>query len=79
MRNSKNQCVELFSSLIEVFGDDAVTQILRVIKVQLGLEKEQEEAKDGSQEPVSVSTNERHVYKRMDVGMILLGLFVEDF
>lgn len=79
MRNSKNQCVELFSSLIEVFGDDAVTQILRVIKVQLGLEKEQEEAKDGSQEPVYVSTNERHVYKRMDVGMILLGLFVEDF
>lgn len=31
MRNIKNQCVELFSSLIEIFGDDAVTCILRCI------------------------------------------------
>jgi hypothetical protein len=45
----------------------------------MGLEEAAEESKDGQQEPVYVSSNERHVYKRMDVGMILLGLFVEDF
>ena len=28
MRNIKNQCVDLFSSLIEIFGDHAVTQIV---------------------------------------------------
>ena len=30
-RNIRNQCVDLFSSLIETFGDEAVSHILRVI------------------------------------------------
>lgn len=29
-------------------------------------------------ESAYISTNEKHVYKRMDVGMMLLGLFIED-
>ena len=36
MRNIKNQCVELFSSLIEVFGDQAVRSTLMVIINLLG-------------------------------------------
>jgi hypothetical protein len=31
MRNIKNQCVDLFSSLIEIFGDLAISSILMVI------------------------------------------------
>jgi hypothetical protein len=31
MRNIKNQCVDLFSSLIEIFGDQAISSILLVI------------------------------------------------
>jgi hypothetical protein len=30
-RNIKNQCVDLFSSLIEIFGDQAISSILMVI------------------------------------------------
>jgi hypothetical protein len=37
-----------------------------------------EESKDGMLESAYISTNEKHVYKRMDVGMMLLGLFIED-
>ena len=37
MRNIKNQCVDLFSSLIEIFGDHAVTQILVIIEDLLGI------------------------------------------
>jgi len=32
MRNIKNQCVDLFSSLIECFGDLAVSSILQIIQ-----------------------------------------------
>jgi len=28
----KNQCVDLFSSLIEIFGDHAITAILNIIR-----------------------------------------------
>jgi len=31
-RNIKNQCVELFSSLIEIFGDQAISSILMIIE-----------------------------------------------
>ena len=32
VRNIKNQCVDLFSSLIEIFGDEAVINILKVVE-----------------------------------------------
>ena len=35
MRNIKNQCVELFSSLIEIFGDQAIRSTLLVISYLL--------------------------------------------
>jgi hypothetical protein len=35
-RNIKNQCVDLFSSLIEIFGDVAVKAVLAVIQNLLG-------------------------------------------
>jgi hypothetical protein len=31
-RSIKNQCVDLFSSLIEIFGDHAITAILGIIE-----------------------------------------------
>jgi hypothetical protein len=37
-----------------------------------------EESKENPQESVYVSQNEKHIFKRMDVGMILIGLFIED-
>ena len=36
LRNIKNQCVDLFSSLIECFGDLAVQSILQIIRSLLG-------------------------------------------
>lgn len=36
LRNIKNQCVDLFSSLIECFGDLAVQSILQIIHSLLG-------------------------------------------
>lgn len=77
-RNIKNQCVDLFSSMIEVFGDEAVTQILKVIQDQLQETESIEESKDAVNEAGYTSQNENHVYKKMDVGMILFGLFIED-
>ena len=56
LRNIKNQCVDLFSSLIECFGDLAVQSILQIIQNLLDkklipeIDQEQfinEEGKDG--------------------------------
>jgi hypothetical protein len=64
--------------LIEVFGDEAVTQIIKVIKDLIKKEPNAEESKEATLEAGYMSGNKRHLYKRMDVGMILLGLFIED-
>ena len=52
-RNIKNQCVDLFSSLIEIFGDQAISSILLVIdnllkeKVEEIEEQKEEESVEG--------------------------------
>lgn len=74
MRNIKNQCVDLFSSLIEIFGDDAIANILKVIETLLTNQKQM----DDIGVDIYMSTNQNHKYKRIDAGMLLLGLFVED-
>ena len=38
IRTIKNQCVDLFSSMIEIFGDQAIQAIMLVIKNLLGQE-----------------------------------------
>ena len=43
MRNIKNQCVDLFSSLIEVFGDLAVNSTLLVIENLLSIQRNEPE------------------------------------
>lgn len=43
MRNIKNQCVDLFSSLIEVFGDLAVNSTLLVIENLLSIHRNEPE------------------------------------
>jgi hypothetical protein len=43
MRNIKNQCVDLFSSLIEVFGDLAVNSTLLVIENLLSIQRTEPE------------------------------------
>lgn len=75
-RTIKNQCVDLFSSLIEIFGDQAITAILQCVQKLLGINEETKE--DEVSEEVYSSTNANNVWKRQDVGMQLLGLFIED-
>jgi len=77
-RNIKNQCMDLFSSLIEVFGDEAVMHIVRIIKDLVSNRQKPEETKEGTLEAGYFSKNEQHPFKRMDVGLLLLGLFIED-
>lgn len=106
MRNIKNQCVELFSSLIEIFGDQAIRSTLLVISYlleindkfesQLSESSSVEESKSSEgilENETAISTNKDqqdlkeftyysnhklHMWKRKDVAMILLGLFIED-
>ena len=96
-RNIKNQCVDLFSSLIEIFGDQAISAILFVINglldlsPQAALGEEESKASEESQRSTAESElsadftkfsykskNESHQWKRKDVAMILLGIFIED-
>lgn len=81
MRNIKNQCVDLFSSLIEIFGDHAVQTILIVINNLLGLPCPTSDLKNESEdlsEQLYHSKNKLHEFKTRDVALILLGLFNED-
>ena len=84
LRNIRNQCVDLFSSLIEIFGDLAIGSILKITKDMLGgveddSDDDQEDLLGQQQvEQVYVSQNPNHAWKRQDVAMILLGLFIED-
>ena len=84
LRNIKNQCIDLFSSLIEIFGDHAITSILKIITKLLEDQPfeedktEEEESDYNLKEYAYMSTNAKHPWKRKDVAMILLGLFIED-
>ena len=54
LRNIKNQCVDLFSSLIECFGDLAVQSILQIIHSLLGQKdalRLKDEAGAGKEQP----------------------------
>lgn len=74
VRNIKNQCVDLFSSLIEIFGDEAVINILKVVEALIL----DQEITNITGEKVYISENKNDKSKRIEVGMLLLGLFVED-
>lgn len=63
IRKIKHQCIELFSSLIEIFSDQAIFSILEIIKSLMVKTKDNEELSQ---------------FKRLDVAMLLLGIFVED-
>ena len=106
MRNIKNQCIELFSTFIEIFGDQAIRSTLLVISYlleindkfesQLSDTSSVEESKSSEgilENETAISThkdqqdlkeftyysnNKLHAWKRKDVAMILLGLFIED-
>lgn len=107
LRNIKNQCVDLFSSLIECFGDLAVQSILQIIQNLLDkqiiveekevstAEKDQQQIKEGKdpedatqtitenkqlkfEEFTYISEDSNHQWKRVDVAMLLLGIFNED-
>jgi hypothetical protein len=36
LKNIRNQCIDLFSSLIEIFGDLAIESILKIARQMLG-------------------------------------------
>jgi hypothetical protein len=85
-RNIKNQCVDLFSSLIEIFGDLAIKAILNIINNLLGVDDEnanqdqdpEQMVSQALDEKVYMSAQQNHPWKRKDIAMILFGLFIED-
>lgn len=96
----RSQCLVILSSLIEVFGDNAISALLLFIqnifldkKPDQNLAKENEEEVKVIQENDDVETLEfqallqehiymsehpKHVWKRREVGLLLLGVFLED-
>ena len=75
----------MFSSLIEIFGDHAITSILKIVTKLLEDQpfeeedqNEEEESEYTLKEYAYMSSNAQHPWKRKDVSMILLGLFIED-
>jgi hypothetical protein len=46
VRNIMNQCVDLFSSLIEIFGDQAIRAILDIVGNLMEIPKDKVEAED---------------------------------
>ena len=88
--------MDLFSSLIEIFGDQAISAIILVINglLDLSLVATPEEEKKVSVDSQNSTTesdlntdfskyaykslSKSHQWKRKDVAMILLGIFIED-
>lgn len=85
-RAIRNSCLDLISSLIEVFGDDAVQSILFVIEslFHKGLSASKSNSSDSSEQTpnlldnVYISTNRKHQWKRREVALFLIGNFAED-
>ncbi len=87
-RAIRNSCLDLISSLIEVFGDDAVQSILFVIEsfFHKGLSTWSSIASDSTEqsqtpnllENVYISSNKKHHWKRREVALFLIGNFAED-
>jgi hypothetical protein len=87
-RAIRNSCLDLISSLIEVFGDDAVQSILFVIEsfFHKGLSTSSSIASDSTEqsqtpnllENVYISSNKKHQWKRREVALFLIGNFAED-
>ena len=86
VRNIMNQCVDLFSSLIEIFGDQAIRAILDIVADLMEIPKKKSEEEDPENvvpteiltTSIYLSKNAQHGWKRKDVAMILVGLFIED-
>ena len=88
--------MDLFSSLIEIFGDQAISAIILVINGLLDLspdatpEGEKKASVDSKNSTTESELNtdfskyaykslsKSHQWKRKDVAMILLGIFIED-
>ena len=91
-RSIRNSCLDLISSLIEVFGDDAVQTVLLIIESLLATpsqESDNQSTKSGSSGKSSMdevnifdqaymSANKKHEWKRKEVAIFLLGSFAED-
>lgn len=91
----RSQCLVLVSSLIEIFGDEAIQALLlfiqsifitqtiksnepRPIKEDSGDLSELQEFQKLLSEHVYTSSNPKHIHKRKEVGLHLLGIFAED-
>jgi hypothetical protein len=86
-KSIRNSCLDLISSLIEVFGDQAVESILINVDALLNpveASKDQSATKQGTMDEVDIfeqnyiSRNRKHMWKRREVAQLLIGSFAED-
>jgi hypothetical protein len=92
-RTIRNCCLDMISSLIEVFGDLAVESILFVIENILFLSAQSQEQKAKSPQKMTLtktveeiniyeftynSKNLKHFWKKREVALYLVGSFAED-
>ena len=91
-RSIRNQCLDLISSLIEVFGDLAVESILFVIEnlflstssEHISPNKSKSLDKINSIDDINIydftysSSHKKHFWKKREVALFLVGSFTED-
>lgn len=93
-RTIRNSCLDLISSLIEVFGDQAVESVLLIVESLLTANPVQAPGEDRvgdgvkklseTMEDINIfensytSMNRKHSAKRREVALYLLGSFSED-